>query len=286
VAAVVWWLVFACGLLPGGRRQICKSFPPPLIAPSTPALLVLGGPWSPDLVRLGCGSGGSPGEILGRCGPATTVTTSTLVPLPGGSVEVLFPSPPLAPGENLILLDGAAAALYVVTFLEVPLRWFERCEGVLIWGLGDRRSRGPILSFCASFLSTFNLDSFIPSCVALCVWARIFQGELVSAGGGAEYLSRLFVAAILSGSRVSFPIFRRYGVLRARTRGRGPLRRWFRVVCCSSPLLVQMRACSLPMMGLILLVLPLDLWCSFCGWGHHRHQAKLCCPLCCSAWCC
>ena len=196
------------------------------------------------------------------------------------------PLPPLAPGENLILLDGAAAALYAVTFLEVPLRWFERCEGVLIWGLGDRRSRGPILSFCASFLSTFDLDSFIPSCVALCVWARIFQGELVSAGGGAEYLSRLFVAAILSGSRVSFPIFRRYDVLRARTRGRGPLRRWFRVVCCSSPLLVQMRACSLPMMGLILLVLPLHLWCSFCGWGLHRHQAKLCCPLCCSAWCC
>ena len=90
---------------------------------------------------------------------------------------------------------------------------FERCEGVLIWGLGDRRSRGPILSFCASFLSTFHLDSFIPSCVALGVWARIFQGELDSAGGGVEYLSRLFVAAILSGSRVSFPIFRRYGRL-------------------------------------------------------------------------
>ena len=119
----------------GGRRQICRSFPPPLIAPSTPALLVLGGPWTPDLVRLGCGSGGSPGEILGRCGPATTVTTSVaVVPLPGGSVEVLFPSPPLAPGENLVLLDGAAAALFAVTFLEVPLRWFERCEGVLIWG--------------------------------------------------------------------------------------------------------------------------------------------------------
>ena len=118
------------------------------------------------------------------------MTTSTVaVPLPGGSVEVLFPSPPLGPGENLILFYGTAAALSAFSFLEVPLRWFERCEGVLIWGLGDRRSRDPILSFCASFLSSYDPDSFIPSCVALCVWARLFQGEFDLAGGGAEYLS-------------------------------------------------------------------------------------------------
>ena len=58
------------------------------------------------------------------------------MPLPRGSVEVLFPPPPLAPGENLILLDGAAAALSAVTFLEVPLWRFESCEGVLVWELG------------------------------------------------------------------------------------------------------------------------------------------------------
>ena len=142
-ARAAWWRRSFGGwssraVFSDGRRQICRSFPPPLIAPSPPALLVLGGPWSSDLVRLGCGSGGSPGEILGRCGPATTVTTSTVaVPLPRGSVEVLFPSPPLGPGENLILFYGTAAALSAFSFLEVPLRWFERCEGVLNWGFGD-----------------------------------------------------------------------------------------------------------------------------------------------------
>lgn len=86
------WLVFACGLPPRRAAPYLQVIPLPLIAPSNPSLLLHGGLWSPDLVCLGCGSGGSPGEILGRS--ITTVTTSTgAVPLPGGSVEVLPPSP-------------------------------------------------------------------------------------------------------------------------------------------------------------------------------------------------